>query len=254
MKARILRSGIHSGEEALVYGNDRSGMVVFSGCHLACSFCYTPETSVLRLGQDVDAAGFADILARLLLSGARNLNLISPTHVWKVIEPVLRRFKEGEGRSIPLVLKFSGFETPGLVERFARVADVMVPDFKVWESALATSVQLPSNYGPVAAKALATLLPTHGVGLMEQNHLRHGILVRHLLMPGFEIDSRRVIDAMGEVGYHGYLNLMTCFVAPKGRLVRAPWERVEALKAQAQGLGMRVLVDGKVPLERRATA
>jgi putative pyruvate formate lyase activating enzyme len=121
MSVRILHSGIHFGEEGVVWGNDRSGMVVFSGCHLSCSFCYTPEASQLNLGENFTAEEFKNLLAKLLAEGARNINLISPTHTWSVIESVLEKFKEGAGKKIPLLLKFSGFESPALIRRFARL-------------------------------------------------------------------------------------------------------------------------------------
>ncbi|MBY0371273.1 hypothetical protein K2X33_11340, partial [bacterium] len=164
---RILRAGIHKGEEALVLGNERSGMVVFSGCHLSCNFCYTPETSVEFQGTDYDAEGFTEVLSRLLSLGARNINLISPTHVWNEIEPILKRFKSGMGKDIPLVLKFSGFEPVALIDRFAAVGDVLVPDFKVASRESAAQVGLPQGYGQVASAALKRMLVTHGEDVYE---------------------------------------------------------------------------------------
>ncbi len=245
MSVRILRAGLHGGEEPIVLGNERSGMVVFSGCHLACSFCYTPETSVHHLGNDYSTDGFTELLARLLVSGARNLSLISPSHVWSKIESVLLKFKQGEGRHIPLVAKISGYESVSLVQRVAQVADVVVPDFKVWGSEAATAVALPSRYGSITQKAVSSFMATHGSPVMEHGRLTHGMIIRHLLMPGFQQDSVRVIDALRDVGFQGYLNLMTCFISPEKGLVQAPVEQVEELVVLAKKAGMRVLVGGK---------
>lgn len=246
MKARILKSGIHRGEEPLVWGNDRAGMVVFSGCHLTCSFCYTPETSVYKLGTDVDADGFTQVLATLLAGGARNINLISPSHVWSAIEPVLQRFKSGEGRPIPLVLKFSGFESPSLIRRFAAVADVLVPDFKVWSGDLAASFTLPPQYGPVAARAIQEMMRTHSETVWEGGKMKHGMVVRHLLMPGCQDDSRAVVDKLGQLGFNGHLNFMTHFISPEKGLMKAEPERVNELARRAARLGMNVLVDAQL--------
>jgi putative pyruvate formate lyase activating enzyme len=247
---RILRSGIHGGEEPLVWGNDRSGMIVFSGCHLACSFCYTPETSIHRLGRDFDAEGFTEILATLLASGARNINLISPSHVWGKIERVLQNFKRGAGRDITLVLKFSGYESTQLIDRFAAVADVLVPDFKVVDEMLARSVSLPPNYGVIAAKAVSRMTRTHGEMRWESSKMRHGIIVRHLLMPECDGDSVKVVETLSASGYRGYFNVMTHFVAPGKGLVKAGAGRVDRLTRLTRELGMLPMVDARVLADR----
>lgn len=242
---RILKAGIHSGEEALVQGNERAGMVVFSGCHLSCRFCYTPETSRTFQGTDYTPEAFSEILVRLLALGARNINLISPTHVWNEIEPVLRAFKEGPGKEIPLILKFSGFEPARLIQRFAEVADVLVPDFKVASPEVARTEGLPASYGEVAARALAEMLRTHAATAMEGGRMRRGIIVRHLLMPGYSDDSARVLELLHAAGYRGYLNLMTCFLCPTRGLVRAAGESVRALAQTSIDFGMQPMVDAQ---------
>lgn len=241
---RVLRAGIHGGEEPIVVGNDRAGLVVFSGCHLSCSFCYTPETSVHRLGIDVDREAFAAMLSKLAAIGAGNINLISPTHVWSAIEPVLVQFRTIS--DLPMVLKFSGFESPRLIQRFAKLADVLVPDFKVFGQDEAVSVSLPASYGKIAENAMAEMIKTHGgCEWNAEGKMTRGMIVRHLLMPGFETDSEQVIAALARAGYRGHLNLMTCFISSAGRLHRAPPDRVRDLSAQAEAVGMTVLVDAK---------
>lgn len=252
MNVRVLKMGLHGGEEPVVKGNDRSGLVVFSGCHLACSFCYTPETSVLRLGTDLSASQFAQRLQALCVSGARNIGLISPSHVWDSIEPVLVDWKKGAGAAVPLILKNSGFESPHLIRRFAQVADVFVPDFKVWDPTLALSVRLPARYGEVAKSAFEAMLESHGTAVFDQGKLVRGIVARHLLMPGFEEDSVQVIAAMHAAGYASYLNLMTHFIDGKGHLVKASQSRVAILSELAQQAGMQVLVDGLSKSRRAA--
>ncbi len=244
MQLRILKSGIHRGEELLVQGNERAGMIVFSGCHLSCRFCYTPETSVYRLGTDVNPEQFSLQMASLLARGAHNINLISPSHVWEAIHPVLTHFKQGPGAAIPLILKVSGFEMPAQVAQFAAVGDVLVPDLKVIGEAEARSVDLPGAYGVVALKAIEEMARTHTPCLYDQGQMVRGMIVRHLLMPGFEADSERVVSALAGIGYRGVFNLMTHFVDPKKGLMVANEALVSDLAERAARAGMYVLVDG----------
>lgn len=248
MKAiKVFRSGLHLGEERIVEGNQNSAMVTFSGCHLSCNFCYTPETSVEQQGVDYTPQGFSALIDELVTRGARNLNLISPSHVWGAVRPALTRFKERYGQRIPLILKTSGYEKEGLTRSFVPLADIFVPDFKAWSPAVCQATGLPPDYGHVAQEAIRRLLLSHGRALYtEQGKLSRGILVRHLLMPGFFEDSLHVIDALAELRYAGYLNLMTYFIDPASRRVlNANPAEVESLALAAAGAGMRVLVNGR---------
>ncbi len=246
---RIYKSAIHHGEEAIVAGNDRAGMVNFSGCHLACRFCYTPETSTYRFGKDYTEEDFRGVLSDLIARGAGNLNLISPSHEWSCIERSLAEVKQSEGADIPLVLKISGYEGQQLVRRMTALADVIIPDFKVYGSSAAKAVNLPANYSEIAEKALTVMLETHRESLYSPTgKLTRGILVRHLLMPGFFDDSIRVMETLGGVGFRGILNLMGHFISPKHHKVHvASDEEMTFLRRLAEQQGMSVLINGKAP-------
>lgn len=248
---RVLKTGIHRGEEAVVWGNDRSGMIVFSGCHLACNFCYTPETSVLKLGEDLAVDAWLNRVAGLLAEGAHNIALISPTHFWAAIEPALTKLKTGMGKDIPLILKVSGYESPAFSGRMAALGDVLVPDFKVWGAQVAQRVGLPANYGEMALSSIRTQMATHGQERWDSGKLQRGIIIRHLLMPGFEEDSVEVVEALGRIGYRGIFNLMTLFIAPGRGLIQAEAGRVSRLSQRARELGMAVVIDGKSGETRR---
>lgn len=233
MRIPIYKSGIHFGEEKIVPGNERSGMIVFTGCHLKCRFCYTPETSVHRLGEDYSAAGFDSLLYSLVERGARNINLISPTHVWPEIEASLITFGKAFP-TVPIVLKISGYEPASRLGRMLPVGDVFVPDFKVLSPELAKKVQLPADYGDVAAAAVQTLVASG-----------KPVVVRHLMMPDCFEDSRRIIQKLGELRLKKHLNLMTRFIDPHSGLRLAEQERIEALVTAATRSGISVLVDGE---------
>ncbi|MCB0404651.1 MAG: hypothetical protein KDD51_07670 [Bdellovibrionales bacterium] len=246
-KLRVYKSGIHLGEERIVAGNCNSGMVNFSGCHLACNFCYTPETSVEQLGQDFSTGEFAELLEELVVRGARNLNFISPSHVWAVAAPAVRRLKAKYGRRLPLILKTSGYERSGMLSSMAALGDIFVPDFKVWSTDVARACNLPADYGITAQSAIRQLLQTHGATQYTHDRkIASGVLVRHLMMPEHFDDSLAVIDALGEIGFRSYLNLMTYYYEPRSRrILNANPSQRDLLVARAEQLGMSVMVNGK---------
>jgi len=243
---RVYNHGIHHGEESIVCGNARSGLVNFSGCHLSCNFCYTPETSVQKKGTDYTSAQFKNLLIGLIQKKATNINLISPTLEWSAIEPALMEVRNLYRGKLPFILKISGYEGLGLIHRMAEACDIWVPDFKVYAQEQAESVNLPKNYGEVASSAILSMMARHGTPVYnDQNQLTHGIVVRHLLMPGFFEDSKRVVDCLGEMKFRGVLNFMSHFLDPKKKQIyQAPLDNIQFLRDRALGYGMTVLVNG----------
>jgi putative pyruvate formate lyase activating enzyme len=245
-KARVYKYGIHLGEEKVVEGNDNSGMVYFSGCHLACNFCYTPEISFEMRGRMYDEDGFEEILEELVKRGARNINLVSPSHVWSAIYRPLGRVKKKYGKLLPIVLKVSGFERLGVMREMMEVADVIIPDFKVWGADRAHAVNLPPSYGEVALRAIITASRELTDVVQPSGVLSQGILVRHLLMPDHFDDSMMVIERLGDHGFRGHINFMTYFIKPGSHSVaRANPREVALLTSQAAALGMTPMVNGK---------
>ena len=129
---RVFRSGIHLGEERIVEGNRASGMVTLSGCHLACNFCYTPETSIHKLGKDFSSDEFYQLCEELVARGARNINLISPTHVWSELSRPLADLRQVHGRLLPIVLKVSGFESRSIAKSRRRGAHRKAERLSEW--------------------------------------------------------------------------------------------------------------------------
>lgn len=244
---KIYRAGLHLGEESLVEGNQSSGMINFSGCHLSCHFCYTPETSKFWEGTDYTPAEFQALCEDLVRRGARNLNLISPTQFFAALRQPLEQVKSRFALLLPIVLKISGYESVPVLDSMSEVADVYVPDFKVWDERIAKSVGLPQRYGTIALNAMERMMRSHG----ETRHsaigkINHGILVRHLIMPECTDDSFSIVDQLGRIGYQGAINFMTYFYDPKSKRVsNASPSDVSLLVGHALSFGMHALVNGK---------
>lgn len=250
MKAiKIYRAGLHLGEEKGIDGNQNSGMVNFSGCHLNCHFCYTPETSKEWQGREITGDEFSELCDDLVKRGARNLNLISPTPYFAALVKPLERIQYRYAGLLPVILKVSGYESLPQLDSMIPLTDVFVPDFKVWDETLAHSVGLPQRYGVIALAAIEKMMATHGAAqLTDTGKIRRGLLIRHLLMPGAMDDSFEIISQLARIGYRGHLNLMSYFYDPKAkRVTNAPLHDISLLARHADSAGMTVWVNGKVP-------
>lgn len=232
---KIHRYGIHRGEEQYVKGNRRAGMIVLAGCHLRCSFCYTPEASFERQGEFLDLGRVLDELAE---QGAQNFNFISPTHVWNEIRGPLRLARQRHPH-IPVVLKVSGYEGERLAREFAESADVIVMDYKVFHEEAAQTVNLPLPYGKMASRFLGRLLPLKPFTQNAEGEIESGVLVRTLWLPAAPNEAIAIGQELERVGFDGAWNLMRHFIDPVGkRLLSAPpnWEAnaVQALSGTPQ--------------------
>ncbi|MBS2023530.1 MAG: radical SAM protein, partial [Deltaproteobacteria bacterium] len=143
----VAGAGVHFGEEQALVGpgwNGRarppgvragSGLVLMGGCNLACRSCETAEFSLERKG--VVAASpeqLAGVFLELQEKGARNLNLVTPTHVLPALLEALAR-AASRGFALPVVWNCGGYETREAVELLDGVVDVYLPDAKVGDDA-----------------------------------------------------------------------------------------------------------------------
>ncbi len=179
---------------------------------------------------------------KVLTKGAKNINLISPTHYWARIAPTLRSLREKRKETI--VLKISGYESLPLIRSMLLDADVLVPDFKVANANTALKYQLPKDYGTKTLAAISQMQD-----LIPNNHFRkgklvRGFLIRHLIMPNELDNSFEVIEQLAQIKFKGILNLMTGFIHPKGGLDSAPHESIAQLVSLAQSYQMTVLRNG----------
>lgn len=246
-EVRIHRWGLHFGEEPFIVGNKRAGMIVFSGCHLRCRWCYTPEASFLREGEVLD---FRSILHQLAGRGAENISLVTPSHVWGFVERDLAEFKSKH--SLPLVLKVTGYEGIGLVERFSRIADVVVPDFKVWSEAASIRSGLPRDYGPKTLSAILHLDKQLDVHTGADGKISRGTVIRHLWMPDAELETEWILENLAASGLRARVNFTTRFLAPlnavgparKARWMQAPDSWKSRVTTLCEAYGFQAWFDG----------
>jgi uncharacterized Fe-S radical SAM superfamily protein PflX len=127
------------------------------------------------------------------------------------------------------------------------VADVWIPDFKIWDPQRAIAEGIPSYYGRQTLK---------GIQLMNQwlgrkyspttQQLTRGVLIRHLLMPNYENDSLRILENLAEIKFSGPINLMTRFIEPSShKLVHCSQETLDLILKRAKALSLSILLNGQ---------
>nr|MBQ6241579.1 radical SAM protein [Lachnospiraceae bacterium] len=196
LKPRLARAAAHFGEEPCISGTRGSGTLFFTGCHLACVFCQNHEISRCEVpGQAVSDDELRRIIDRLLEQGVHNLNFVSASHFIPAVARVLKAVRP----PVPVVWNSSGYETVGQLRQLEGLVQVYLPDFKYGDEALGRRLSGVADYPAVALAALQEMLRQRGPYQMDADGLlQSGVMVRHLVLPGFIDNTLDVLDLLRE--------------------------------------------------------
>lgn len=177
----LARAALHFGEEPCISGEKGSGTVFFSGCSLGCVYCQNSKISHERFGKEISADNLMKIFDSLIDQGANNINLVTPTHFASLLAEILRQYKS----KVPIIYNSSGYETVDTLRSFDGLIDIYLPDLKYYDNCVSKKYSNADNYFEFASMAILEM--QRQVGTLELNEDKiavHGIMVRHLVLPG----------------------------------------------------------------------
>ena len=219
--ARLLqnaRAGVHYWEEPVISGSFGSGAVFFSGCTLKCAFCQNYDISQENFGKPMTSAELRAAFERLIDEGVQNVNLVTPTHFLPDILPALE-----SKLPVPVVYNCGGYESVETLRHLEGKIDVYLPDFKYSDNALAKKLSSAPDYFETASAAILEMYRQVGKPVLEDDEMKRGVLVRHLVLPGCVDNSLGVLDWVAEHFRSGDIlfSLMSQYV-PMGRAAEMP--------------------------------
>ena len=228
---KVARAALHMWEEPCISGTRGSGTVFFAGCHLGCVFCQNGQISRGDSGKEISVIRLAEIFMELQEKGAHNINLVTPTHfVPQIVEAL--RISRKMGLHLPIVYNTGGFESIDTLELLDGWIDVYLTDFKFMDLHLARRYANAEGYPFYAVKALEEMFRQTGEPVFDEDGMMtKGIIVRHMVMPGQSMDSRKIIDHLYEnYGDKIFISLMNQYT-PSGNLEKYP-ELKEKVKSK----------------------
>ena len=232
---RVARAMLHHWEEPPISGQNGAGTVFFSGCTLGCVYCQNGDISAGGFGKDISAARLREIFEELIAQGAHNIELVTPTHFLPWILPALT-----PRLPVPVVYNCGGYERVETLRALEGLVDVYLPDLKYADGALAAELSGAADYFPVACEAIREMFRQIGPYVLEDGLLTRGVVIRHLVLPGYLDNTRRVLDWIAETFAPGdvLVSLMSQYTPTAnmtGRLAR----RVTAAEYRAAADYMR---------------
>ena len=232
---RVARAMLHHWEEPPISGQNGAGTVFFSGCTLGCVYCQNGDISAGGFGKDISTARLREIFEELIAQGAHNIELVTPTHFLPWILPALT-----PRLPVPVVYNCGGYERVETLRALEGLVDVYLPDLKYADGALAAELSGAADYFPVACEAIREMFRQVGPYVLEDGLLTRGVVIRHLVLPGYLDNTRRALDWIAETFAPGdvLVSLMSQYT-PTAKMTGRLARRVTAAEYRAAADYMR---------------
>ena len=210
---KIARAALHMWEEPCISGEEGSGTVFFSGCAMGCVFCQNRNIATDEVGKIVTIERLAEIFLELQGQKANNINLVTPSHYVYQIREAIKLARDG-GLTVPIVYNSSAYEKVETLKGLDGFIDIYLPDMKYYEEAIAMRYSKAKNYYETAKAAIAEMVRQVGLPEFDVNgHMTKGVIVRHLALPGYLKDSKKIIkylyETYGDLIYISIMNQYT---------------------------------------------
>ena len=192
-EALVAKAMLHKWEEPVLAGNGGSGAIFFGSCTLGCTYCQNRAISGAPVGKAMDSRQLRQLMEDLIAQGAENIDLVTPTHYLPTILPALT-----PKLPVPVVYNCGGYERAETIRALAGKVDIYLPDLKYADGALGQNLSGAADYFKVATAAIKEMARQVGAPQWDGEKLRSGVIVRHLILPGFVENSLKVLDWLGE--------------------------------------------------------
>jgi putative pyruvate formate lyase activating enzyme len=167
------------------------------------------------------------------------------------------------GLELPIVYNTSAYDSLDSLRLMEGIVDVYMPDFKLWTAEAARRYLKRADYPEVARETIVEMNRQVGDLVLDEPGLaRHGLILRHLIMPGRLEETEAILRFVAEeLGTGAYVNLMAQYyvsgkVGQNGQYEEIARgihrEEYEQALALARDLGLRL--DPRSVGERRRLA
>ena len=191
--ALVAKAMLHKWEEPALAGNGGSGAVFFGGCTLKCKYCQNSVISCGAVGKPVDSRQLRLLFEKLIAEGAENIDLVTATHYLPTVIPAL-----SPKLPVPVVYNCGGYERVETLKELEGKVDIYLPDLKYADNHLAAALSAAPDYFQRATAAIREMVRQTGPVRWEGEKVVKGVIIRHLILPGFVDNSLKVLDWIGE--------------------------------------------------------
>lgn len=192
---KVASFAVHDGEEPPVSGWNGAGNVFFSGCSARCVFCQNWPISHENNGKVYSEEEFAENILKLVNKKVHNINLVTSDHY---LDRILSAFEKiREKIIIPVCYNCNGSHTEDLFKIVLNISDILLFDVKYADNDLSKKFSSIHDYHSFDKMNLEMLLKKN-IPWIENDLgvLQKGLIIRHLVLPGYVENSLEVIKIL----------------------------------------------------------
>lgn len=186
---------VHDGEEPPVSGWNGAGNIFFSGCSAKCVFCQNWPISHENNGRVYSIEEFGENVVKLLKKKVHNINLVTSDHY---LAGILESFRNIRNElTVPVVYNCNGAHVKELFEIILEISDIFLFDVKYADDAPSIEFSNIKEYVRYNTACLDRLLERN-IPWVENDLgiLQKGLIIRHLVLPGYVENSVKVIEKL----------------------------------------------------------
>lgn len=193
---------IHKGEEPVISGKDGICNIFFAGCNLHCIYCQNHEISQpgkSYSNKETDLNEILNQISAILSKGITSIGFVSPSHMVHQVRAIIEGLN-ANGYKPVTVYNTNSFDKVETLKSLEGLIDVYLPDYKYVTPELAAELSDAADYPAVALKAIREMYYQKGSTLRtdDDGKAENGMLIRHLVLPGYAEESKKVLRSIAE--------------------------------------------------------
>ncbi|MBN2764350.1 MAG: radical SAM protein [Bacteroidales bacterium] len=214
----------------MISGRNGICNIFFSHCNLQCLYCQNYQISRNTSPQERNKLTLPDIVKEVihyLESGCESVGFVTPTQYLPHVHAIIDALKDA-GHYPVMVYNTNGYDRPGMLKDLEEKIDIYLPDFKYMDSELAGRFSGAHDYPDVAKRSVKEMYRQKGssLRLSETGLALNGLIIRHLVLPGFTNDSIKILRWIAEeLSPMVHISLMAQYYPPEGLVCPPPLNR-----------------------------
>ena len=191
----------HKGEEPVISGDNGICNVFFSHCNMQCKYCQNFQISdkFSKINTTLSDEDVIKKICDLLDSGCHALGFVSPSHCIVQMVDIINKVNN-KGYKPVVVYNSNAYDKVETLAMIESLVDIYLPDFKYANDNLAYSLSGVKNYTQTALNAIGEMIRQKNtiLNLNENEIATKGVILRHLVLPNFTSNSKKVLLLIAE--------------------------------------------------------
>jgi putative pyruvate formate lyase activating enzyme len=205
---------IHKGEEPVISGEKGICNIFFTNCNLQCIYCQNHQISCNSLDYSKHKMELKEVIqqvVQILSTGINHVGFVSPSHFIPQVKVIIDSLRT-LGLNPVFVYNTNAYDHPEGILGLENYIDIYLPDFKYSDATLGKKYSDANDYPETALAAIREMLRQKGTGLPLNNlgYATSGIVIRHLVLPGYPENSINVLRTIArELSTDLHISLMS---------------------------------------------